>query len=81
LTFPFAYLYHENIGDCENLGDIFLCYPLVKNQSQEFQSSFNEEICLIFTHGMLHLLGYEHQKKDEKKIMFNLQDKIIAEIN
>ncbi|WP_172575202.1 rRNA maturation RNase YbeY [endosymbiont GvMRE of Glomus versiforme] len=81
LTFPFAYLYHENIDNCEDLGDIFVCYPLVKNHIQEFQTSFDEEICLIFTHGMLHLLGYNHQKEDEKKIMFDLQDKTLAKIN
>lgn len=81
LTFPFAFLYYKNIDDCEDLGDIFLCYPLVKKQSQEFRTSFEEEICLIFTHGMLHLLGYNHQKNKESKFMLDLQNKILAEIN
>ena len=80
LTFPFAYLYHEELDNCDNLGDIFLCYPIVKKQVQEFQTSFEEEICLIFTHGMLHLLGYDHQNESEKKLMFTLQEKIFSKI-
>ena len=80
LTFPFACLYQEKLNNCDNLGDIFLCYPIVKKQVHEFQVSFKEEICLIFTHGMLHLLGYDHQKEVEKKTMFALQEKILIEI-
>ena len=80
LTFPFAYLYQEKLENCDDLGDIFLSYPILKKQIQEFQSPLEEEICLIFTHGMLHLLGYDHQKENEKKIMFTLQEKIFSKI-
>ncbi|KLL03226.1 MAG: rRNA maturation factor [Mycoplasmataceae bacterium CE_OT135] len=81
LAFPFAQLYQEKLSDCEDLGDIFLCYPLVQKQVQEFSSSLEEEICLIFTHGMLHLLGYDHKKENERKAMFALQERILNKIN
>lgn len=35
------------------------------------------EISFLFVHGLLHLLGYDHQNKEEEKVMFDLQDKIL----
>src|SRR3954447_24794736 len=77
LAFPFYYLYQKDLDNCNELGDIFLCYPLVQKQAQAYQHSFDYEFCFLFTHGMLHLLGYDHETPREKKIMFALQDLIL----
>lgn len=81
LAFPFYYLYQKELDDCNELGDIFLCYALAQKQSQEYQHSFDYEFCFLFTHGMLHLLGYDHETPKEKKIMFDLQDLILNEVD
>ena len=60
---------------------IFICYPVAQKQAQEYQHSFDYEFCFLFTHGMLHLLGYDHETPKGKKIMFDLQDLILNEID
>jgi probable rRNA maturation factor len=53
---------------------------LVQKQAQIYQHSFNYEFCFLFIHGMLHLLGYDHEMPKEKKIMFDLQDLIYRQL-
>lgn len=81
LAFPFYHFYKEEINfgesDWQDLGDIFLCYPVVVKQAREKKRSFEQEIFFLFLHGLLHLLGYDHEKTKEKKTMFSLQDKIL----
>ena len=86
LTFPFARFYQKELGACEELGDIFLCYPLIqrqilsihqKDKKNHFQYLLEREILLLFMHGVLHLFGCDHQTESEKKLIFALQEKII----
>lgn len=59
------------------LGDIFISYPTALRQAEEYGHSKDREICFLFTHGVLHLLGYDHMEKEEEKEMFGLQDRIL----
>lgn len=61
----------------EELGDIFINVDRVRLQAKEYGHSFDRELSFLFTHGLLHLLGYDHQKEEEEKIMFALQDEIL----
>jgi probable rRNA maturation factor len=85
LTFPFYHAYRQEIDfslhSSLDLGEIFICYPVVKEQAKKYQYSFKKEICFIFLHGLLHLLGYNHEKRPEKKIMLALQNEILAQID
>ncbi len=71
-------------GDCENflfksLGDIVISLETANKQAIEYNTSFNEEIFRLLTHGILHLVGFDHEnvsKKAEKE-MFDLQDLLI----
>ena len=63
------------------LGEMYICYQKVVNQAKEFGHSFERELCFLFTHGLLHLLGYDHIEVEEEKIMFGLQDEILNELN
>jgi len=86
LAFPFYYNYQKEIGSCStgklrDLGDIFICYPVAQEQAQENQRSLFQEICFLFLHGLLHLLGYDHEKDKDRKIMFVLQDRILEQAN
>jgi probable rRNA maturation factor len=61
------------------LGQIFICYPRIKEQAKEFKVSIHEEFYRMLTHGLLHLVGYDHLIEVEEKKMFMLQEKIIQE--
>ena len=56
--------------DKNTLGEIVICPQQVKKNAKEFNCSFNREIGRVLIHGILHLLGYDHEKSAEKgKIM------------
>lgn len=55
------------------LGDICICPQVAEEQAKEAGHTTVEEMLMLATHGMLHLLGYDHAEEDEKKEMFDLQ--------
>ena len=59
------------------LGDIFISIDHAYAQANEYQHSFRREICFLFTHGLLHLLGYDHMTKEDEEEMFSLQKEIL----
>jgi probable rRNA maturation factor len=59
------------------LGDIIISYPNAEKQSSLFHHLVGEEIVLLTIHGLLHLLGYDHEIKEEKKQMFAVQSKLV----
>ena len=63
------------------LGDIYISIDKAKSQAIEYGHSFKRELSFLIVHGILHLLGYDHQNKEDEKIMFELQDKILEEAN
>lgn len=67
--------------DGENeLGDIFINIDAIVNQANEYGHSLRREVCFLFTHGLLHLLGYDHMKEEDEHVMFALQDVILHDI-
>ena len=65
--------------DIRILGDIYISIDKTKEQAQEYGHSFFRELSFLTVHGMLHLLGYDHQNEQDEKIMFSLQDEILNE--
>ncbi len=63
-----------------DLGDIFISVQTASEQAKSLNQSVNREILFLFIHGLLHLLGYDHQNLEEETVMFNLQEEIIDEI-
>ena len=61
------------------LGDIYICIPIAYEQAENYGHSRIREICFLATHGILHLLGYDHIKKEEEEIMFNLQEELLSD--
>lgn len=55
------------------LGDIVICPQVAAEQAARAGHSTVEEMLLLFVHGMLHLLGYDHAEEQEEKEMFDLQ--------
>ena len=60
-----------------DLGDIFINIDYAKRQAREYGHSYEREICFLFTHGLLHCLGYDHMNEEDEKVMFDLQKKIL----
>ena len=59
------------------LGDVVLCPQVAAAQARSAGHSTAEELLLLTTHGILHLLGYDHAEPDEEKEMFGLQRKLL----
>ena len=60
------------------LGDIVVCPTVAARQAQAAGHSAEEEMLLLTTHGILHLLGYDHAEPDEHKEMFGLQAELLT---
>ena len=62
------------------LGDIFINVSAILSQAAEYGHSELREASFLFTHGVLHLLGYDHMNEEDEKEMFALQDQILDPI-
>lgn len=64
-------------NDIRVLGDIYICIPRMKEQAINYGHSEKRELAFLTVHGLLHLLGYDHQNKDDEEKMFGLQELIL----
>lgn len=69
-------IFHSGSTVC--LGDIYISYEKAEEQAAEYKHSTERELCFLYVHGLLHLLGYDHMKEEDEKIMFPLQEEILA---
>ena len=60
------------------LGDVVLCPEVAERQGRDAGHGTEAELQLLCTHGVLHLLGYDHAEPEEHKEMFGLQAELIA---
>lgn len=71
---------YEMMEGEEELGDIFINVEAIVAQAAEYGHSLRRECCFLFTHGLLHLLGYDHMEEADEQEMFALQDVILDDI-
>jgi probable rRNA maturation factor len=69
----------ENKDDVVTLGDIVISPAVAAQQAASAGHSVEDEMYILATHGLLHILGYDHADPDEEKVMFALQEKIVKE--
>lgn len=60
------------------LGDVVICPQVAAAQARRARHAVADEIELLCTHGILHLLGYDHADAKEHAAMFGLQDRLLA---
>ncbi|MGC9365531.1 MAG: rRNA maturation RNase YbeY [bacterium] len=58
-------------------GDILICPEIIKENAKRFNINFTQELIRVIAHGILHLLGYNHDNRLNKSKMFKLQEDIV----
>lgn len=59
------------------LGDIIISIPQMKRQAEEYQTGEKRELAFLVIHGLLHLLGFDHEDEEDEKLMFDLQEELL----
>ena len=77
-----SFAYHEiedfDIGPYDTLGDIAISLERVVEQAKEYNHSPKREFFYVLTHGILHLLGYDHIEEEERKEMRAKEEEILG---
>ena len=69
----------EDAADAGLLGDVVVCPTIAASQAREAGHETTAELRLLCTHGVLHLLGYDHHDPDDEREMFGLQARLLSE--
>ena len=64
-----------------HLGEVIISYPQAVIQAEEHQHSASREITILIIHGVLHLLGYEHDKPELRHQMVTREEEILSQID
>lgn len=67
----------ENI---DVLGDIVISIPKVEEQAEEYGHSFERELAYMVVHGFFHLMGYDHEKEEDKRDMREHEEKVLESL-
>ena len=59
------------------LGDVYIAIDVAYDQAIEYNHSREREVCFLATHGLLHLLGFDHMTFEEEKEMFEKQEELL----
>lgn len=68
-------------GMPRSIGDIFISIDRAKIQAEEYGHSLKREMCFLFTHGLLHLLGFDHMNEEDEAKMIAMQKSILEALN
>ena len=62
------------------LGDVVICEDKAKAQAEEFGHPYERELIYLFVHSVFHLLGYDHENEDDKKIMRAKEENVMKQL-
>lgn len=68
-------------GFSADLGEVVVSYPQVERQAREAGHTAQKELVIMLAHGILHLLGYDHERQAEAVEMFSLQDQVMIALD
>jgi probable rRNA maturation factor len=77
LSFP---LIEDFTSDENLLGDVVISYEVAEEQAKDYGHSLEREIMFLFTHSILHLLGYDHIEDEDRVIMEERQREVLDEL-
>ena len=82
LSFPQCdpYEYMQD-WDEVSLGDVVICEERAHQQAEEFGHSYERELIYLFVHSCFHLLGYDHETEEEKRVMREKEEKIMTQLD
>ena len=72
---------NNDFGHVDVLGDLVISIERVKEQAVEYGHGFERELSYMLVHGFYHLLGYDHIKEEDKKLMRPKEEKILNDLN
>lgn len=61
-----------------NIGNIVICEDVAREQAAEYGHSEEREVCYLFTHGLMHLLGYDHIEENDKAVMRAKEETVLS---
>ena len=74
-------MYNKKTGPFPvELGDVFISYEKIIEQAKSYNHSTKREFAFLVTHGLLHLLGFDHLEKNDEEEMFSLQEEILNKV-
>ncbi|MDD2217934.1 MAG: rRNA maturation RNase YbeY [Eubacteriales bacterium] len=68
----------DDKGSVILLGDVVICPQKAQEQATEFSHSKERELTYLFVHSIFHLLGYDHMQDDQKSVMRQKEEKVMA---
>jgi len=68
------------IGPDRPLGDIVICMDVARQQANDYGHSLERELAFLVAHGMLHLLGFDHETPESEAQMCEAQDMILGQL-
>ena len=77
ITFALEDVMDVNYSKFRLLGDVYISLDTAYEQAKMYNHSDKREICFLITHGILHLLGFDHMEEDDEKEMFDLQKELL----
>ncbi len=77
----FAFRDQNKSFDLPLLGEIYICMDIAKQQAKENNNSLNREICLLFVHGILHLLKIHHDTQKDYNKVVKIQQHLLEKAN
>ena len=76
LSFPFETL--PGLGECDLIGDLVICAPIVTREAREQGKALDAHWAHMLVHGVLHLLGYDHEDAPGTERMEGLETRILC---
>lgn len=73
----YPYSYDAECG-AVRIGSIVICREIAVRQGEEYGHGTEREIAYLFTHGLLHLLGYDHETQEEEQEMTETAERILT---
>jgi len=74
-TTPWTTALGPQMGRSSLLGDIVISVPRTIDQARDFGTSFHEELLRLLIHGLLHLIGYEHERDRRRRLRMEKKEK------